>query len=84
MNNSKINTESKLRSIEEASDYLGIKNHAFKNAFYNIYNKQSPKAVRIGKRIYFTEQALNDFVKQNEVTEAKWINVGQTIHATAC
>ena len=71
MTNSKINTESKLRSIEEASKFLGMKNHAFKNAFYNIYNKQSPKAVRIGKRIYFTEQSLNDFVKQNEVTEAK-------------
>lgn len=70
MSNSNINTESKLLSIEKASDYLGMKHYAFKNAFYNIYNKQSPKAVRIGKRIYFTEKALNDFVKQNEVTEA--------------
>ncbi len=70
MDNSEKSIGNKLRSIEEASKFLGMKNHAFKNAFYNIYNKQQPKAVRIGKRIYFTEQALNDFVKQNEVTEA--------------
>ena len=69
MSNSNINNGSQLRGIKEASDFLGIKEHAFKNAYYNIYNKKSPKAVRIGKRIYFTEQALNDFVKQNEVTE---------------
>ncbi len=70
MSNSNTYNERRLRSIEEASDFLGIKEHAFKNAYYNIYNKKSPKAVRIGKRIYFTEQALNDFIKQNEVTEA--------------
>jgi predicted DNA-binding transcriptional regulator AlpA len=59
--------EGKLLNINEASNYLGIKEYAFKNAYYNIYNQKSPKAVRIGKRIYFTRESLNDFVKNNEI-----------------
>ena len=52
------NRKSKLLSTESASDYLGLKLYTFKNALYN-------DSIRIGKRVFFTQESLDNFVQEN-------------------
>ena len=59
----------RLLNMSEASQKLNLKEHQFKHLFYNINQKKAPEYVKLGKRVYFTEQALQEFVKNNTIRE---------------
>ena len=58
------NRKSKLLSTESASDYLGLTLYTFKNALYND-SINTPTPTRIGKRVFFTQESLDNFVQEN-------------------
>jgi len=62
MENTPVNLKPKLMNIAAASDYLGMKTHAFKHQFYGRSNKTEPTPTLIGNRIYFTPESLDSFV----------------------
>ena len=62
MENTPVNLKPKLMNIAAASDYLGMKIHAFKHQFYGRSNKTEPTPTLIGNRIYFTPESLDSFV----------------------
>tara|TARA_R110000824_G_scaffold277163_2_gene465431 strand:- start:1672 stop:1911 length:240 start_codon:yes stop_codon:yes gene_type:complete len=64
----KIN-QNKLRDLRSAADYLGLKEYALKNIFYNIYNRKQPQPTYLGDRLYFTTKALDNLVELNTHTE---------------
>ena len=49
-----VNNRPRLMNIAAASDYLGMKIHAFKHQFYGRSNKTEPTPTLIGNRIFFT------------------------------
>ena len=55
----------RLMNIAAASDYLGMKTHAFKHQFYGRSNKTEPTPTLIGNRIYFTPESLDSFVMKH-------------------
>tara|TARA_R110000824_G_scaffold129058_1_gene290226 strand:+ start:94 stop:294 length:201 start_codon:yes stop_codon:yes gene_type:complete len=57
----------KLRTMQQAADHLGLKMPTLKNHYYNISNQTAPAATKLGKRIFFTEDSLDNFVKSNTV-----------------
>ena len=58
------NAKSKLLDTVRASDYLGIPVYTFRNALYNDKVK-TPAPTRIGKRVFFTQESLDNFVQEN-------------------
>ena len=54
-----------LLSIVRASKYLEIPLHTFKHYYYNVSNQTSPVATKLGTRVFFTQEALDSFVKNN-------------------
>ena len=65
MENTPVNLKPKLMNIAAASDYLGMKIHAFKHQFYGRSNKTEPTPTLIGNRIYFTPESLDSFVMKH-------------------
>ena len=60
-----VNQKPRLMTIAVASDYLGMKIHAFKHQFYGRSNKTEPTPTLIGNRTYFTPESLDSFVMKH-------------------
>jgi hypothetical protein len=58
-----------LLSIARASKYLRIPLHTFKHYYYNVSNQTAPVATKLGTRVFFTEESLDNFVKSNTQSE---------------
>ena len=69
-----VNQKPRLMTIAVASDYLGMKIHAFKHQFYGRSNKTEPTPTLIGNRIYFTPESLDSFV----ITHTQGVHDGKS------
>ena len=58
-----------LLSIARASKYLRIPLHTFKHYYYNVSNQTAPVATKLGTRVFFTQESLDNFVKSNTKSE---------------
>mgnify|MGYP003118004117 FL=1 len=54
----------KLRTTKQAAEYLGIKEHTFKNLFYASDMKE-PTPTKLGGRTFFTTDSLDNWVQSN-------------------
>ena len=54
----------RLLDVTKASDYLGISPQSLKRLFYSS-NQTSPVPTRLGHRLYFTPESLDQFVTDN-------------------
>ena len=51
----------KLLDIKKASEYLGLPTYTLRRVFYSSQQRE-PVPTRIGHRVYFTPDALDQFV----------------------
>ena len=65
MTNINPSNESRLYSIEKASEFLGLKPQQLRRLFYTQYNQLQPVPTRLGHRVYFTEENLVNFVSKH-------------------
>ena len=54
-----------LLSIVKASEYLRLPVHTLKHHYYNVSNQTAPTPTRIGTRVFFTLNSLDEFVEGN-------------------
>lgn len=71
MNNLVDKQSNPLLSIVRASKYMEIPVHTLKHHYYNVSNQTAPAPTKIGTRVFFTIESLEDFIQSNTVkTEA--------------
>ena len=64
-----MNTENnqytgRLLDIKKASEYLGLPTYTLRRVFYSSQQRE-PVPTRIGHRVYFTPEALDQFVTEH-------------------
>ena len=53
----------RLRTLAEAADYLGMKEHQFRHMFYNVHGCENPRPRYIGKE-FEAKKNLNGVEKE--------------------
>ncbi|WHY98830.1 helix-turn-helix domain-containing protein [Peribacillus simplex] len=54
-------------TVKEAADYIGVS----KDTIYNLARHQQIPHVRVGKRILFRSEVLNDWMNQQETESVR-------------
>ena len=73
-----MNTENnqytgRLLDIKKASEYLGLPTYTLRRVFYSSQQRE-PVPTRIGHRVYFTPDALDEFVSD----KTEWFKDGRS------